>query len=94
MSSIPFTSFVDFYKLYRRIFRMSYCGAECDLIEDKTIEQYNNYFINGEFKKSIEEIAKREMFICKEEKEQLTILNEITIICSSISPITPSQIKK
>ena len=36
MSSIPFTSFVDFYKLYRRIFRMSYCGAECDLIEDKT----------------------------------------------------------
>ena len=31
MSSIPFTSFVDFYKLYRRIFRMSYCGAECGL---------------------------------------------------------------
>ena len=46
MSSIPFTSFVDFYKLYRRIFRMSYCGAECDLIEDKTIEQYKDYVIN------------------------------------------------
>ena len=46
MSSILFTSFVDYYKLYRRIFRMSYCVADCDLIEDKTIEQYKDYVIN------------------------------------------------
>ena len=25
---------------------MSYCGAECDLIEDKTIEQYKDYVIS------------------------------------------------
>lgn len=48
MSSIPFTNFVDYYKLYRRIFRMSYCGAECDLIEDQTREQYKDYVINGD----------------------------------------------
>lgn len=57
----------------------------------KTIKQYNEYFINGDFKKSIEEIAKREMFICKEEKERSSILNEINNICSSISPIITAQ---
>lgn len=46
MSSINFTKFIDFYKLYRRIFRMSYCGSECDLIEDQIKEQYKNYNIN------------------------------------------------
>ena len=33
--------------------------------------------MHGDFKKSIEDIAKREMFICKEEKERSSILNEI-----------------
>ena len=46
MSSVNFTKFIDFYKLYRRIFRMSYCGSECDLIEDQIKEQYKNYIIN------------------------------------------------
>lgn len=57
----------------------------------KIIKQYNEYFMNGDFKKSIEEIAKREMFICKEEKERSSILNEINNICSSISPIITAQ---
>ena len=57
----------------------------------KIIKQYNEYFINGDFKKSIEEIAKREMFICKEEKERSSILNEVNNICSSISPIITAQ---
>ena len=57
----------------------------------KIIKQYNEYFINGDFKKSIEEIAKREMFICKEEKERSSILNEINNICNSISPIITAQ---
>ena len=55
------------------------------------IKQYNEYFMNGDFKKSIEEIAKREMFICKEEKERSSILTEINNICSSISPIITAQ---
>ena len=46
MSSVNFTNFTDFYKLYRKIFRMSYCGSECDLIEDQIKEQYENYIIN------------------------------------------------
>lgn len=57
----------------------------------KIIKQYNEYFMNGDFKKSIEEIAKREMFICKEEKERSSILNEVNNICSSISPIITAQ---
>ncbi len=39
-------NFDDYYKLYRMIFRMSYCGTECDLIEDKTREEYKDYIIN------------------------------------------------
>ena len=27
---------------------MSYCGTECDLIEDRTREQYKDYVINGD----------------------------------------------
>lgn len=46
MFSIPFTNFVDYYKLYRKVFRMSYCGSECDFIEDQTREQYKDYVIN------------------------------------------------
>ena len=45
MSSVNFTNFTDFYKLYRKIFRMSYCGSECDLIEDQIREQYKYYNI-------------------------------------------------
>ena len=41
-----FTSFDDYYKLYRRIFRMSYCGTECYLIEDQIREKYKDYVIN------------------------------------------------
>ena len=47
--------------------------------------------MHGDFKKAIEDIAKREMFICKEEKERSSILNEINNICSSITPITAQK---
>lgn len=57
----------------------------------KILNQYNEYFMHGDFKKSIEDIAKREMFICKEEKERSSILNEINNICSSITPITAQK---